>query len=204
MPTDYWQLSVTLKKGDDFRQFRHVENIPEKTEADRLYDRITIDSMAAITKTERKRGFQAPPLLYDLTALQKDCNVHLDLSAEKTLAVAQSLYEKKLISYPRTGSRYIPDDVMRQVPDLLRGVIGMKEFREYGGTLDWDNLSTRSVNAGKVTDHHALIVTGVQPVMETLTEQEQAVYRMIAGRMLEAFSPVCEKRHWSSRLRWTG
>lgn len=193
VPTDYWQLSVTLKKGDDFRQFRHVENIPEKTEADRLYDRITIDSMAAITKTERKRGFQAPPLLYDLTALQKDCNVHLDLSAEKTLAVAQSLYEKKLISYPRTGSRYIPDDVMRQVPDLLRGVIGMKEFREYGGTLDWDNLSTRSVNAGKVTDHHALIVTGVQPVMETLTEQEQAVYRMIAGRMLEAFSPVCEK-----------
>ena len=125
--------------------------------------------------------------------LQKDCNVHLDLSAEKTLAVAQSLYEKKLISYPRTGSRYIPDDVMRQVPDLLRGVIGMKEFREYGGTLDWDNLSTRSVNAGKVTDHHALIVTGVQPVMETLNEQELAVYRMIAGRMLEAFSPKCEK-----------
>lgn len=193
VPTDYWQLSVTLKKGDDFRQFRHVENILEKTEADRLYDRITTDSMATITKTERKRGFQAPPLLYDLTALQKDCNVHLDLSAEKTLAVAQSLYEKKLISYPRTGSRYIPDDVMRQVPDLLRGVIGMKEFREYGGTLDWDNLSTRSVNAGKVTDHHALIVTGVQPVMETLNEQELAVYRMIAGRMLEAFSPKCEK-----------
>lgn len=80
----------------------------------------------------------------------------------------------------------------------------MKEFREYGGTLDWDNLSTRSVNAGKVTDHHALIVTGVQPVMETLTEQEQAVYRMIAGRMLEAFSPYAKKRHWSSRLRWTG
>ena len=63
MPTDYWQLSVTLKKGDDFRQFRHVENILEKTEADRLYDRITTDSMATITKTERKRGFQAPPLL---------------------------------------------------------------------------------------------------------------------------------------------
>ena len=67
VPTDYWQLSVTLKKGDDFRQFRHVENILEKTEADRLYDRITTDSMATITKTERKRGFQAPPLLYDLT-----------------------------------------------------------------------------------------------------------------------------------------
>ena len=100
VPTDYWQLSVTLKKGDGFRQFRYVENIMEKAEADRLYTRITTDSMATITKAERKRSFQPPPLLYDLTALQKDCNVHLDLSAEKTLAVAQSLYEKKLSRIP--------------------------------------------------------------------------------------------------------
>ena len=193
VPADYWQLSITLQKGDDFRQFRHVENITEKAEAERLYNRITSDSVATVTKVERKRGFQAPPLLYDLTALQKDCNVHLDLPAEKTLAIAQSLYEKKLISYPRTGSRYIPDDVMQQVPDLLRMVVGMKEFREYGDILDWDNLTTRSVNAEKVTDHHALIVTGVLPVMGTLNEHEHAVYRMVAGRMLEAFSPWCEK-----------
>ena len=135
VPTDYWQLSVTLKKGDDFRQFRHVENILEKTEADRLYDRITTDSMATITKTERKRGFQAPPLLYDLTALQKDCNVHLDLSAEKTLAVAQSLYEKKthLISPYRkplhpgrrdaAGSRFAPRGHRHErVPGIRRHI----------------------------------------------------------------------------------
>lgn len=191
IPVDYWQLHITLQKDGDFRQFRYTENIATKQAADELYHRITSDMQAVVTKVERKRGFQAPPLLYDLTALQKDCNVHLDLSAEKTLAVAQSLYEKKLISYPRTGSRYIPDDVMRQVPELLKQIISMKEFREYGGGFDMSALTTRSVNAKKVTDHHALIITGIRP--GTLDEKEQAVYRMIAGRMLEAFSPKCEK-----------
>lgn len=80
-----------MQKDGDFRQFRYTENIGTKQAADALYHRITTDMQAVITKVERKRGFQAPPLLYDLTALQKDCNVHLDLSVEKTLAVAQSL-----------------------------------------------------------------------------------------------------------------
>ena len=191
IPSDYWQLHITLNKGDDFRQFRHTENIGTKQAADALYNRITTDMQAVITKVERKRGFQAPPLLYDLTALQKDCNIHLDLSAEKTLAIAQSLYEKKLISYPRTGSRYIPDDVMRQVPALLQQIVRMKEFSGYGSGFDLSALTTRSVNAKKVTDHHALIITGIRP--GSLDEKEQAVYRMVAGRMLEAFSPKCEK-----------
>lgn len=191
IPVDYWQLHVTLQKDNDFRQFRYTENMATKQAADELYHRITSDMQAVITKVERKRGFQAPPLLYDLTALQKDCNIHLDLSAEKTLAIAQSLYEKKLISYPRTGSRYIPDDIMRQVPELLKQIISMKEFREYGGGFNFSTLTTRSVNAKKVTDHHALIITGIRP--GGLDEKEQTVYLMIAGRMLEAFSPKCEK-----------
>lgn len=191
IPADYWQLHITLRKDDDFRQFRYTENIGTKETADELYRRITTDTQAVITKVERKRGFQAPPLLYDLTALQKDCNIHLDLSAEKTLAIAQSLYEKKLISYPRTGSRYIPDDVMRQVPELLKQVISMKEFSEYGKGFNLSALTTRSVDAKKVTDHHALIITGIRP--GGLDGKEQAVYRLIAGRMLEAFSPRCEK-----------
>lgn len=202
IPVDYWQLHITLQKDGDFRQFRYTENIATKQAADELYHRITSDMQAVVTKVERKRGFQAPPLLYDLTALQKDCNVHLDLSAEKTLAVAQSLYEKKLISYPRTGSRYIPDDVMRQVPELLKQIISMKEFREYGGGFDMSALTTRSVNAKKVTDHHALIITGIRP--GGLDEKEQAVYRMIAGRMLEAFSPKCEKETLTMRATVDG
>lgn len=202
IPVDYWQLHVTLQKDEDFRQFRYTENIATKQAADELYHKITSDMQAVITKVERKRGFQAPPLLYDLTALQKDCNIHLDLSAEKTLAIAQSLYEKKLISYPRTGSRYIPEDVMRQVPELLKQIISMKEFREYGGGFDLSALTTRSVNAKKVTDHHALVITGIQP--GSLDEKEQAVYRMIAGRMLEAFSPKCEKETLTMRATVDG
>lgn len=202
IPVDYWQLHITLQKDGDFRQFRYTENIATKQAADELYHRITSDMQAVVTKVERKRVFQAPPLLYDLTALQKDCNTHLDLSAEKTLAVAQSLYEKKLISYPRTGSRYIPDDVMRQVPELLKQIISMKEFREYGGGFDMSALTTRSVNAKKVTDHHALIITGIRP--GGLDEKEQAVYRMIAGRMLEAFSPKCEKETLTMRATVDG
>ena len=189
--TPYWQLHIALKKDDVHRQFFHPEDFRDKNGAEAAYRRITSDSVVTINKVERKTVFQQAPLLYDLTALQKDCNIHHDLSADKTLSIAQSLYEKKLVSYPRTGSRYIPEDVMAHVPALLEKVITMPWFREYGRTFDLSGLNTRSVDATKVTDHHALIVTGVVP--EGLSEAEAVVYEMIAGRMLEAFSPRCEK-----------
>lgn len=189
--TPYWQLHIALKKDDVHRQFFNPEDFRDKNGAEAAYRRITSDSVVTINKVERKTVFQQAPLLYDLTALQKDCNIHHDLSADKTLSIAQSLYEKKLVSYPRTGSRYIPEDVMAHVPALLEKVITMPWFREYGRTFDLSGLNTRSVDATKVTDHHALIVTGVVP--EGLSEAEAVVYEMIAGRMLEAFSPRCEK-----------
>ena len=129
--------------------------------------------------------------MYDLTTLQKDCNIHYDLTSDKTLSIAQALYEKKLISYPRTGSRYIPEDVMAHIPSLLEKVVAMPDFKEYGDTLDFSGLNTRSVDNAKVTDHHALIITGIAP--QELSEAESAVYTLIAGRMLESFSPPCEK-----------
>lgn len=125
------------------------------------------------------------------TALQKDCNIHYDLTADKTLSIAQSLYEKKLVSYPRTGSRHIPKDVMKLIPDLLEKVVAMPDFKEYGSTFDFSNMNTRSVDDTKVTDHHALIITGIAP--RELSEAEMTVYTLIAGRMLESFSPPCEK-----------
>jgi DNA topoisomerase-3 len=130
--------------------------------------------------------------LYDLTALQKDCNVHYDMSAEQTLNAAQSLYEKKLISYPRTGSRYIPQDVWPQIPSLLGMILRMDGFSRLSGVIDPLRTSRRSVDDSKVTDHHALIITG-NYVRETLTQNEQRVYYLICGRMLEAFGPRCEK-----------
>ena len=185
----YWQLHVTLSKDGRLCRFFHKDDFREKTQADAAFSRIVPGATGRVTKAECKRSDRQPPLLYDLTALQKDCNVHHDMTAEKTLAVAQSLYEKKLISYPRTGSRYIPQDVMRTVPELLQKVCAMPEFHTYGATFDLSMLNNRSVNDSKVTDHHALIVTGVAP--SGISGDERAVYLMIAGRMLEAFSPPC-------------
>lgn len=189
--TPYWQLHVTLKQGEAHRQFVHPEEFKDKETAGTAYRKITSGSVATVTKVERKRTFQQSPLLYDLTTLQKDCNVYYDLTADKTLSIAQALYEKKLISYPRTGSRYIPEDVMAHIPSLLEKVVAMPDFKEYGNTLDFSGLNTRSVDNAKVTDHHALIITGIAP--HELSEAESAVYTLIAGRMLESFSPPCEK-----------
>lgn len=192
VPTPYWQLHLTLKRQDDHRMFIHTGEFKDKETAEAAYRKITSGSVATITKVERKRTFQQAPLLYDLTALQKDCNIHHDLTADKTLSIAQSLYEKKLVSYPRTGSRHIPKDVMKLVPDLLEKVAAMPDFKEYGNSLDLSSLNTRSVDDTKVTDHHALIITGIAP--QELSEAELTVYTLIAGRMLEAFSPPCEKK----------
>lgn len=189
--TPYWQLHITLERLGEFRQFAHIEDFKSKEQAEAAHARFSPDSTALITKVERKRTYQQAPLLYDLTTLQKDCNTHHDMSAEKTLSVAQALYEKKYISYPRTGSRYISHDLMEQVYDSLWKIATMPEFKEYGKRFDFEHLNMRSVDDDKVTDHHALIITGVEP--EELNAHEQIVYTMIAGRMLEAFSPRCEK-----------
>ena len=189
--TPYWQLHITLKQGEAHRQFVHPEEFKDKETAGTAYRKITSGSVATVTKVERKRTSQQAPLLYDLTTLQKDCNIHYDLTADKTLSIAQALYEKKLISYPRTGSRYIPEDVMAHIPSLLEKVVAMPDFKEYGDILDFSGLNTRSVDNAKVTDHHALIITGIAP--QELSEAESAVYTLIAGRMLESLSPPCEK-----------
>lgn len=189
--TPYWQLHVTLNGGTSHRRFFHPATFDDRQKAETAYRSLTPDSSATVTKVERRKTLQQPPLLYDLTALQKDCSVHLDLPAAKTLDIAQSLYEKKLISYPRTGSRYIPHDVMACVPGLLERILAMPGFATSAGILDFAHLNTRSVDDSKVTDHHALITTGIAP--EGLSEAEEAVYTLIAGRMLEAFSPCCEK-----------
>lgn len=190
-PTPYWQMHITIEHNGNFRQFFHVEDFDSKELAEMAYERFSPNSKALITKVECKKTFQQTPLLYDLTTLQKDCNIYHNLTAERTLSVAQSLYEKKYISYPRTGSRYIPHDMMDQVRQSLCVIATMPEFNEYGNSIDFSKLNMRSVDNSKITDHHALVITGIEP--RNLDILEQTVYTMIAGRMLEAFSPKCEK-----------
>lgn len=159
----YWQLHITLTQGEAHRQFIHTEEFKDKAAAEAAFSNIGTGSQATVTRLERKRVFRQPPLLYDLTSLQKDCNTHYDLTAEKTLSIAQSLYEKKLISYPRTGSRHIPEDVMRIIPSLLEKITSIPDFKAYGESFDLSDLNTRCVDGTKVTDHHALIITGIIP-----------------------------------------
>lgn len=136
----------------------------------------------------RQAGHTAPPLLYDLTALQKEANRHHGFSADKTLSIAQSLYEKKITTYPRTGSRYISEDVFEEVPALLRKI---------GKTLS-NPLNRHSVDNAKITDHHAIIPTGETP--SGLSADEVTVYQMVVARFVEAFSPDSEEERMQVRF----
>ena len=129
----------------------------------------------------RKVGSTPPPLSYDLTALQKEANRRHGFSADKTLSIAQSLYEKKITTYPRTGSRYISEDVFEEVPALLHKI---------GKPLS-NPLNRHSVDNAKITDHHAIIPTGETP--SGLLADEAILYNMVVTRFIEAFSPDSEE-----------
>lgn len=134
---------------------------------------------------------QEPPLLYDLTTLQKEVNSKHGFSADKTLSIAQKLYESKLITYPRTGSRYISADVFDEIPQLIDNLKQHPRFGSYAKTMDNIVLNVRSVDDKKVTDHHALIITENPP--KDISGDDKTIYEMVAGRMLEAFSQKCVK-----------
>ena len=184
--TPYWQLHIVLKRDNGHRQFIHTKEFKDKNMAEAAYKSITPGSVVTITKVKRGKIFQQAPLLYDLTALQKDCNIHYDLPVDKTLAITQSLYEKKLVSYPRTGSRYIPQDVMAHIPVLLEKITAMPEFREYRRSLDLSALNTRSLDAAKVTDHHAIIPTIeiTKTDLSAVPEGEMKILSLVANRLL--------------------
>ena len=115
----------------------------------------------------------------------------LDFSADRTLSLAQSLYEKKVLSYPRTGSRYISEDVFDEIPSRIALLRQHPRFGQYAASLSGAPLNRRSVDGGKVTDHHALVITENLP--DGLSKDEQAIYDMVAARLLEAFSAPCIK-----------
>lgn len=162
----------------------------EKAAAATAYQSLKERGEVTVARVERKETVQEPPLLYDLTTLQKEANTKHGFSADKTLSIAQKLYEAKAITYPRTGSRHIPEDVFAEIPSLL---LTLKNNPTWGNRLALlgEPPTRRSVDGGKVTDHHALLPTEVKPKM--LSADEQTVYDMIVGRMLEAFSEQCIK-----------
>ena len=148
-----------------------------------------------VSDVETKPAFANPPLLYDLTALQKDANKRFSMSADNTLKTCQALYEKKYITYPRTGSRYIPDDVFDTLPSLIRNAEKYPRFSGYASSLRGKKLTRLSVNAAKVTDHHALLPTENTPKEDSLNAYEKKIHELILGRMLESVSQRQEKEN---------
>ena len=184
----FWKLSVlTEKEGLSLKAIGYKDYENEAL-AQTALATLRSQSQLTVELVVRKVADTPPPLLYDLTALQKDANRRQGFSADKTLSIAQSLYEKKITTYPRTGSRYISEDVFEEVPALLRKI---------GKTLS-NPLNRHSVDNAKVTDHHAIIPTGEKP--SGLSTDETTIYQMVVNRFIEAFSPDSEDERMQVRF----
>ena len=188
-PVHQLHFSVTPAGTDTVVKFSSVKKWQDKEEAAASYNKVKAKMCATVTKVEKKEKVENPPLLYDLTTLQKEANTKHGFTAEQTLELVQKLYEAKLVTYPRTSSRHIPEDVFAEIPLLFERLAGHSALAEKIGELG--ELNRRCVDASKVTDHHALLVTPNRPL--ALYKNEQIIYDMIAGRMVEAFSEECVK-----------
>ena len=197
-PQTYYQLKVDTAKDKICFSAISKERYNSKTDAETILERLRSTESIRITNVETKQAGQEPPLLYDLTTLQKEANSRHSFSADKTLSIAQSLYEAKLISYPRTGSRYISEDVFAEIPALVEELYNHPTFGISAKTLLEHELNKRSVNNKKVTDHHALIITDNVP--ESISAEQRIIYDMIAARMLEAFYGKCTKENTTVTL----
>ena len=184
----YWKLSVLTEKEGLSLKAIGSEDYESEAAAQTALAALRSQSQLTVEAVTRKVTHTAPPLLYDLTALQKDANRRHGFSADKTLSIAQSLYEKKITTYPRTGSRYISEDVFEEVLVLLRKI---------GKTLS-NPLNSHSVDNAKVTDHHAIIPTGETP--SGLSTDEITIYQMVVNRFIEAFSPDSEEERMQVRF----
>ena len=191
VPRKYFQIKVSAAKDGIAFSALSRNRFDDLETATAGLREVEDGGMLAVSSVERREAVQEPPLLYDLTALQKEANGKLDFSADKTLTLAQSLYEKKVLSYPRTGSRYISEDVFEEIPSRITLLQQYPRFATIASALRDTPLNRRPVDDAKVTDHHALLVTENLP--EGLSQDEQAIYEMVAARLLEAFSPHCVK-----------
>ena len=153
------------------------------------------DKPFTVTDVQKKKGTEAPPHLYDLTSLQVDCNKKYSLSADTTLKIIQTLYERKLTTYPRVDTQYLTDDIYPKCPAILKGLRGFEALT--APLLGNDNSqritlrkSKKVFDNSKVTDHHAIIPTGVPAT--GLTDLEQHVYNLVARRFISVFYPDCQ------------
>ena len=201
-PATYFQLKLHTAKDATVFSALSAERFDDETAAQAAYATVMDADGVRVVAVERKEVKEQPPLLYDLTTLQKEANTRYGFSADKTLGIAQTLYEKKHITYPRTGSRYIPEDVAAEIRPLLATLREHPLFGRKAAAVAGSEINRRSVDNDKVTDHHALLITEVAPT--SLPTEEQTIYDLIAGRMVEAFGGICIKEVSTARLECGG
>lgn len=191
-PQVFYKIQAGFEK-DNIKFKATSERIEKKEVAEEAVAKVVVGASARVAKVEAKETKEQPPLLFDLTSLQQDANKKYGYSADQTLNIAQTLYEKKAITYPRTGSRYIGEDVFEKIEELFQHLADTAEesIAAISRNLIGAKLNKRSVDEKKVTDHHALLVTEEKP--GPLNKEQQHIYNMIAKRMVESFSEVCLK-----------
>ncbi|OPC72652.1 DNA topoisomerase III [Elizabethkingia miricola] len=188
---DYFQLELSLiKEGISFRS-QSEDKWHDKEKAESILRTLERCGVAEIKEVEKKSGTIQAPLLFDLTGLQKEANKKLGYSAERTLEIAQKLYEKKFITYPRTGSKYIPEDIWPEIPSLILALGYRSSCKEAVDQIKWERYNKHIVNDVKVTDHHGILIT--ENIPTRLEASEDALYDMIAKRLLESVSPACHR-----------
>ena len=194
VPKQYWELktvyrdtvfSAIVRKSD---ANRGIPQITDEQTGKELLERIrNVDF--TVTEVSSKKGTEAPPRLFDLTSLQVECNKKFSYSADMTLQLIQSLYEKKVATYPRVDTTFLSDDIYPKCPKILEG---LKDYAVYTTALSGKPLikSKKVFDNSKVTDHHAIIPTGVQP--QGLSDMEKRVFDLIARRFIAVFYPDCK------------
>lgn len=183
LTTDYRETTFTAVMEEGERGFRSEE------EGKKALEKIS-GVPFTVTSVEKKKGKEAPPRLFDLTSLQVECNKKFSFSADTTLQLIQSLYEKKITTYPRVDTTFLPDDVYPKCKGILNGIAG--QYADILQPLRGEKLrkSKKVFDSSKVTDHHAIIPTGVAP--NNLTDMERKVFDLVARRFIAAFYPDME------------
>lgn len=196
VPQTFFQVAIMLNKDGQSFKAVSIQNFKDKEQAQEIFNKV-LDVASGhpagghILNVEAKSKKEPPPLLHDLSSIQQEANKKKGYTADQTLGLLQNLYESKLVTYPRTGSRYIGDDIFATIPSLIEKQTNHPDFGKQAQFLLSTTLNKRSVNAKKVTDHHAILPTGENPGY--LREDLKAVYEMVVGRMLEAFHKECLK-----------
>jgi DNA topoisomerase-3 len=190
-PTKYWQIQLAHTKS--FIEFRSdgALHFDTQQQAEESLKSIQRQGHVTVSKILLETVYEPVPLLFDLTALQKEANRKYGLTASETLDIAQGLYEKQFITYPRTGSSYVTQDVWPEIPGLIRGLQHDPELGKHISKIKFGRLNKHIVNEGKVTDHHGLLITEKLP--SALSVKEAIIYKMIALRLLESVSEACTK-----------